>query len=416
MHSRANGPTEMEDISRSPKRARISEDATAAIETQCAHSETALEIDHMILDYSTFRTIQACFASLYPDLSGDSSRSLQNSLAVSDSFMSIFKARHPEYKADAELRLRVVLLKLATLFTQRLTSNPTNPSRSALESLRAANQERARAWIGSADRMPTASFDATPFDDELPISHSELERNRAHVLNALDVPAEDGADEGAFYGTSSCVSLLDVLPLFIQVSAARNAMSSSNLTDRWMQLACEFMIQACLEQYLVFGANGSDTMDEAFAWGYEANEDDKMDIPNGKTWDAKEDEINEMFEDEVYAAEVEGWSSTKTSYLSELFLPKEVIESDAQEEVHRVAVTSHLEMVAVKHPIASFESSLLNFLEALSNSIPEPVLVQLERGQLDGMTKQQTQDFLTECGVGSTSFFEDLVGFKKAAD
>ena len=359
----------------------------------------------MILDYVANQTIEACFASRNLEHSGQS-KSLASNLAMSDAFLSIFRARHPIYKPDPELRLRILLLKLSTLFTQRLTSNPATPSRAALLALRSAHQVRARSWIGSADRIPSATFNTDPLDASV-ILPQGLERNRAHVLHELGIPAEDEDYDDAFYGTTSCLSLLDILPLFMQVSAARNAMNGSNLTELWMTLACEFMLQACLEQYLVFGAQGSDAVDEAFAWGY--NEDVWQDVDADMAAQIARDdlkEMNEMFEDEDYATEVEGWSDTKMSYLEQLFLLNGGDSgSDAKYSV------AHLETVAAAFPISTFETSLLKFLEALSKSIPEPILVQLEAGKLDGMTGQGTQEFLIDCDVDPAKVFEAAIQF-----
>ena len=415
-----NGCADPIDAGRSAKRARLSEDAVAAIETQCAQSETSLDVDHMILDYVAYQTTNACFASRKVGQQSDSSKSLASNLAISDSFVSIFKARHPTYKPDPELRLRILLLKCTTLFTQRLTSNPTVPAQSSLVNLRRANQERARAWFDSNDRLPSSSFDPTPFDRDLPTSQQQLERNRAHVLRGLEIPAEDEDYEDAYYGTSSCLSLLDILPFFMQVSAARNAMNDSNLTDRWMQLACSFMLQACLEKYLVFGAKGVYAIDEAFSWGYKEHEHDEIDVDVGHGMTSGIDsEVNAMFEDEEYATQVEGWDDIKAAYITLLFSPRSENGSSSQnlpstsaEGAKRMEPISHLETVAAKYPIASFEASLLKFLEALSNSISEPVLAQLENGKLHGMTEQQTQKFLLDCGVDTGNFFEVPVGFK----
>lgn len=368
----------------------------------------------MILDYTTHQTIKICLASRKADSHTSSSKILSSTLAMSDAFLPVFRARHPTYTPDTELRLRILLLKLATLFTQRLTSNPTTPPQQALQALRAHNQERARTWIGSADRIPSGAFETARFDEELPINQIELERNRAHVLNELGIPAEDEIYEDAFYGTSSCITLLDLLPLFMQVSAARNAMNESNLTELWMELACEFMLQACLEQYLVLGTHGTDAVDEAFAWGYQRANSDHRDSEAGQNEDKDDgDEVNEMFEDQDYTTEVEDWSDTMTTYISQLFPPGSKSEgsifsvpSSDDEDSGTIGLVPHLEAVATQYPIAAFEMSLLSFLEALSKSISEPVLHQLEIGKLAGMTEQQTSDFLADCGIASLAWPE----------
>lgn len=394
-----NGFTHDEHAARHRKRIRLSEDAFAAIQTRCAHEATSLEVDHMILDYTAYNTINACLASRNLEQQSRSSKSLSASLSMSNAFLSIFKARHPSYNADPELKFRIKLLKLVTLFTQRLTHNPTTPSETSLESLRGSNLQRAWNWIRDTSNAPSASFSVDGFDAQLPIPAQELERNRALTLQELDIPAEDEESEELFYGTSSCVSLLDILPLFMEVSAARNAMNASNLSERWMNLASELMLQACLEQYLVVGAQGTDVVDEAFAWGYEgeppANVHHNVDI-------------NDMFEDEEYATEVEGWSQIKRSYLERLFPSKETFVGKGYSDDRSIArpIVSLLETVAIEFPIGPFEASILDFLDALSKSIPKPLLVQLESGKLDGMSEEETQDFLKDCGVSMARPFE----------
>ena len=410
-----NGIREHEDTGRPHKRARLSDnDGVAAIQTQCVPTDTALEVDHMILDYTAYKTIEACFASRRSEPQSGSARSLANSLTMSDSFLSIFKARHSTYRPDPELRLRILLLKLTTLFTQRMTSNPTTPAQPALQELRQSNEQRAQYWQHNVWHCPSSSFDTDSFRNNLPISQQELERNRAHVLHELGIPAEDEDYEDAFYGTSSCISLLDIMPLFMKVSAARNAMSGSNLTERWMQLACDFMLQACLEQFLVFGAQGSDAIDEAFAWGYVEDGHGHINgIEEGEPAMSNRDEVDAMFEDDEYAMEVEGWSETKASYLNQLFPSvaggTRSIDSDPatakDDTVTSEDVVSHLETLAARFPIATFEASLLGFLEALSKSIPDPVLIQLEAGKLDGMTARETEEFLVECGVSTANVY-----------
>jgi hypothetical protein len=69
---------------------------------------------------------------------------------------------------------------------------------------------------------------------------------------------------------------------------------------------------------------------------------------------------------------------------------------------------THLYAVSLRIPWADTDASILKFLSALASSgdadksslLPQPVLAQLERGQLDGMTEDETRDFLENtCGL-----------------
>lgn len=386
---------------RPTKRQRLSDAGRPAIWAPCAQAETSLEVDIMILDHVAFQATKTCLDSRKSQQTGSniSSSSLGRHLQLADSFTSIFKARHPNYRPDAELRLRLLLLKMTTLFTQRYTLNPTTPDRESLKALRDSSLKRARNWLDTSDFAHECNYSPDAFQYMNPIASEALERNRAHVLHQLGIPAEDEAYEDAFYGTSSCVSLRDLVPLFIEVSAASSGIHGSALTERWMRLACEFMLQACLEQYLICGAQGEDALDEPFAWGYCGRERIAGDTVGGD--ESREAQINEMFEDDNYATEVEGWTALKAEYIKELIpdhLPQQIGIDEWDTDVG-----PHLESVASKHPIDEFEASTLKFLEALMMSIPEPVLLQLEKGQLDGMSKGETEDFLKQCGVAPSA-------------
>ncbi|KAK5131384.1 hypothetical protein LTR08_000987 [Meristemomyces frigidus] len=414
-----------EGSERPAKRAR--KDAHAVAEERTTHDDTALEVDILILDYAVYESIAACLASRDP--STDTPVSLAHSLAMTKDFVAIFKARHPTY-TDLELRFRMRLLQFAILFTQRLTRNPATPARADTQHLRANNLDRARRWIGTAERVPSAAYTTEPFDTPSSFPTTEkLEHNRAYVLYELDIPAEDEAYEDSFYGTVSCVSLLDLLPMFMQVSAARSAHNSA--TEDWMQLACEFMLQACLEQYLVCGAQGSDAVNEAFAWGYRDSagtegRESGEEVDN-KREGGDDEEVNDMFEDPVYESEIDGWRQVREHYIAWLFPPAKSSKdtysvptpSDDAGDSDRPPVAtdlvSQLEMAAAEHPIATFENTMLKFLSELSQSVTRPILVQLEAGALDGMSKEETSEFVRSCGLSTAEFCKGPVGVQSCS-
>ncbi|KAK0928554.1 hypothetical protein LTR29_017377 [Friedmanniomyces endolithicus] len=405
----ANGRPQREGTAdpRPKKRIRLDDGTHAAIETRCASESTSLEVDIIILDYLAYQSIGACFASRRPRANLSLAVSLAHNLSMTDTFLALFKHRHLHYTLDAELRFRLLLLKLAALFTQRLTRNPSTPSPTSLIQLRETNHVRARDWLST---VTTQNLPGMPIDANMLLHSPEnLDRNRAHVLHSLDLPAEDEAYEDAYYGTADSVAYLDLLPLFVQVSAARNAMMDpSGLTDAWMRMAAEFMLQAVLEQYLVFGSRGAEVIEEAFAWGLRAADGQRMEVDGEEV-----DEVNDMFTDAVYETEVEEWADIKKAYLAELLPPADEKQAKSSKDTPLIpssddgsSVTSpafdfvpRLEKAAEKYPIAAFETHVLGFLEALAQSIPEPVLVQLEKGQLDGMSKESTQEFLGNCGL-----------------
>lgn len=388
------------------KKRRLDINDAPAISRRSTDNNLSLEVDIMILDYTAYQATLSCIASR--SASGiATSAVLRHNLAMADSFTAIFKARHAEYVMDNELRFRLLLLKFVILFTQRLTRNPTTPSKERLQELRKTNLKRARLWRGRVE-------DSAPFGDtDTKVEQQEIERNRAHVLCELNVPAEDEEYEDAFYGTSVCLTLLDLLPLFMRVSALRDAMTGSEdkVTELFLCLAAEFMLQACLEQILVVGTKRDleDLVGEAFAWGF------------NKHGEGEDEEINTMFTDPVYDIELQDWKLIKEAYYFQL-LPQETSTStdagiipsspDAMERIPASDTIDRLKAVAAKYPIARFERSILDYLSAMAGSISKPMLVQLEDGELDSMSRQETQQFLQDCGLSVARFFETPIGFK----
>lgn len=396
----------------------------ANIFTKTGDDRVSLEVDHMILDYLSYEATKAVLASRMSN--NLHSPSLENKLTMVDTFLEMFKARHPSYVPDAELRFRLLLLKFATLYCSRFDRTTAVPSNHALHGLRENNTARAMAWIENADRMPSGKYDLSGLESGPSSDHSNVDANtslrqhdnveswrndtrhkttttarqqaylesrRAYTLKVLKRPAEDEIYEDAFYGTSACLSLLDLLPSFMGVIAARNELNNSNLSTGLMELAAQFMLQASLEQYLACGATGCDAIDEAFAWGlkptHPAKGHKKADL-TAQDGDGTADllsEVDRMFQSEDNnSQENPDWHDIKASHIAEL------AHSDSQ------TLRQHLEDVAYGYPIAEFEETVLQLLAGLAASLPEPVLLQLEKGSLDGMSRGETQEFLQDCG------------------
>lgn len=111
------------------------------------------------------------------------------------------------------------------------------------------------------------------------------------------------------------VSLLDILPSFFTVTAHLARLGSDfNVTPTWMALAAEFMMQAALEQFLIYGAKGSVEAEEAFAWGHNPDTSEAMDVDGA---DALNDDrlVNEMLRGPEDNAELAGWRGIRNEYL-----------------------------------------------------------------------------------------------------
>ena len=331
-------------------------------------------------------------------------------LAISmvDSFLHSFQLRHPSAGVAMSLKLRLKLLRLTCLFTHRLSRCRSTPSREALEGLRLKNRKRAERFnqsltieatrtsrkrnrdgdLVSTSASTSAASVATnsaimhsissAFAQELPIPQESVERNRESVMKTLQVtvsvtspsPSESPSlslssssstspsaapsntsvpsKSTSFYGTPDSVSLLDLLPFFISLSAARAHLGPGAeqfvAQPRWMHLAAEWMLQAVLEQYRVFGAEGSGSVEESFAWGYcgescrGANNERGTTTEDGDAGERKTDgeEEEESLVNALFARDAEGnkeddvtgdgvtlvenetWTRTKREYMQKV--------------------------------------------------------------------------------------------------
>lgn len=257
--------------------------------------------------------------------------SAEPSLTISmvDSFLRSFQFRHPSACVAKSLKLRLKLLRLTCLFTFRLGRCESTPSREELKELRRANRKRAEKFNSSSSTMSLGgkrkrkrdSSSVTAFTTAsilahtnnagsvqgLPFAEETLQQNRELALKILltstsssaSIPPTSSSSPPSslssslsspsylstatslkpFYGTPDSVSLLDLLPFFVSTSAARANLGHEAeefvVQPRWMELAAEWMLQAVLEQYRIFGAEGADVIEEAFAWGYSRAIDDE---------------------------------------------------------------------------------------------------------------------------------------------
>jgi hypothetical protein len=433
-----------------PKRIRLNI-SRGLLTTRRANAQTSLEVDLLMLDYLTDCCIQAslhCRARLSPLQRDAAFQAANEALHLVNDLLALFPERHPQHNLathDPKLRFRLLLLKFTVLFTQRYRPSrgqngehcAAKPSKESLKKLREENTARARKWIGSAERLPTNGRAVAAFEKCLPLPQRALNEGREKVLEACGQPAdsarhygetEQGAvsaidhsdNEDSSYGDpSTTLTLLDMLPLFMQVSAACHAFmpEGSPMTFQLMKLFNELALQSCLEQYLVLGASGTDCIDEAFAWRLRDDLDDNDKHPGISSQEDDDSLSTFEIENMLRTAEEEPdededgnpvpkWSKFLSAAVDRLFPTSDAerIKGHGGDDV----LHTHLHALSLRMPWADTDASILIFLSALasggdvgkSSLLPRPVLAQLERGRLEGMTEDETRDFLENtCGL-----------------
>ncbi|MCJ1246535.1 hypothetical protein MMC30_003743 [Trapelia coarctata] len=328
---------------------------------------TLLDVDTLILDYllyaanSTLLNVARARRSNY--LSGTESRQAELLIQMVSSFLAIFRSNHPSAPISSTTSFRLSLLKFTTLFTCRFAPSSSSVSLVDLHLLRRQRRERAHHFVGHDDFL--ADLDLAAFSASLPLLPSSLRAHRDRLLAAF-TPSNDTSPatlpdihEG-YYDAPASLSILDTLPLFMNLCAAQTALHGNNVTERWMRLAACYMASAALEQYLVHGASGLYPMLEAFAYGFDAS----------STAEAGSEElaVTNMFWGGEDAREVDGWREIRGEHLAALLPPE------------GVPLETHLSELASKElDLVPFEGEVVEFLGTLLHAQAAPVLVQLEK-------------------------------------
>ncbi|KAF2096525.1 hypothetical protein NA57DRAFT_78128 [Rhizodiscina lignyota] len=345
---------------------------------RCADPETLLQTNEMILEYLFYNATKALLAERRAAKEGSTLEHASMPdlpLQMVDAFLPIFRHNHSADTIDDKLRFRLRLLKFATLFTRRFVQSGTTPSAENLEALRQTLETRASEWFAEVEE----TLEVEAYFMQLGLPADRLQHTKDSFAHQLSL----SPTSAAFYGTPESVSLLDVLPSFLVASSAMRDVFSTNITQMFMELAAEFMMQASLEQYLAYGNRGADPLKMCFAWGWRETPSSAL---------QEEQEINKMFRDEDLDQEVDGWAAVRTGYVRRLQPPSDDIN-----------INKHLEHVAMESNIGLFEDKILNFLEAMLQAIDPPDLEQLERGQVAGLSHEETEELMQHVGFHSTN-------------
>ncbi|KAI9798561.1 MAG: hypothetical protein M1833_004698 [Piccolia ochrophora] len=356
-----------------------------------ADPSTQCEVDEMILDYVLAKSIEALNKESLATHKDDKpcvpdTSEADVALAMVDcelgrlkayAFLVLFKSNHPNRVVHPALRFRLRLVKFLAIYTRRLFPSSSAQSMADLEHLRQQNDARTRKWLSLCQQyssVPSADDPRlTPFASSLPLSEHDLRSNRYRALSAFGLQ-----DQMGHYGCPASTTLLDMLPAFMYLSASIvNTIDTWTVGAEWVDTAAGFILQAVLEQYLIYGNKGAGPLREAFAWGFNAQ---------GQPDHNDDEKVNAMFrcdEEATYPI----WGEIKADRLKAL-LPRPQIEASI-----------HLEGLATRFPMKEFSRKLLGYLADLSRLPARPALVQLESGKLDGLSREETKALRERVGL-----------------
>ncbi|KAK2757845.1 hypothetical protein FQN54_004251 [Arachnomyces sp. PD_36] len=316
-----------------------------------AQAETSLDVDLMILDY----LMCSCIRGVLHDRDaqrrdGVYTENTQRVLSTFTEFQDIFKVNHPGYTPSEHVEIKLQILTFANLFLCRQIESPWSPCPEGVRDKRAKDTARAADWLRHNNH--DAPFDPWNGAQAPQLNQETLGNNRRRMISEMQISRED-----VLRDLETTTSLLDILPKFMTIISTLATYCRSE-AELWGKYASEFMLQASLEQFYVYGATKPTVVDEAFAWDQIVSADRSQ---------------TEM--DTVPQAE------QKATYKA-LLLPD-----------RNISWNWHLREVANKFSLLCFEDAILDLLELLLNLLPKPILTQLEEGKLEGLSESETADF-----------------------
>ncbi|KAL8656221.1 MAG: hypothetical protein Q9226_002734 [Calogaya cf. arnoldii] len=162
---------------------------------------------------------------------------------------------------------------------------------------------------------------------------------------------------------SQAMSLEQTLPLFLALSAAQNELQGSTITEIWMMLAAGYMAQAYIEQVVVYQNERPGLLEEAFHWGYD--EDCHAEEAS------EERQINDMFGAD--GSSIRLWASIRAEHVE-------------------------AGMAAGTLSVVTFKEKVSEFLAGLLSAYQPPLLIQLESGEVDGLSRKATETLKLRSG------------------
>ncbi|KAJ4348306.1 uncharacterized protein N0V89_009680 [Didymosphaeria variabile] len=335
------------------------------------------DVDLTIMDFLAYKATDLVFewrASSDPHQSD-----LPSALVtMTAEWRTFLKHKHSGRRLNSQAAFRSRLLQFSLLFTHRLNHEQTWTTEESLGELRTQNRKRGQYWL-HAGHAPALD---RPFDpaSEFPLSDGALAEHRHNLACSIGQPQERRRWVTDLEGTPTLHCLL---PLFVELTAARVRLGDWVPSEGWMDLLGHFMLHAVLEEYLLNGAYSEDTFNTIFAFGCPGNErqsDDGSDVEAMRCLFCSHGHPHEQ---------IPGWSEVKERYVEKVSsaLSKWLITTANDNKLLPPSNLSPsfvqaMERAQERHSYVDFENNVIAFLKYLHDELVKPDLVQVEEGRV----------------------------------
>lgn len=233
-----------------------------------------------------------------------------------------------------------------------------------------------------------------------------------HVEASRSLPVE-GSQSTFHRDARRAVPLVDLLPPFMELSAEIVALTQTDVSSVWLQLASEFTTQAAIEVVLEAATSlewtevDHDTIMACFGWGLSMKMSDFSRVLESEESSVADTEkkIHHMLQStgDNPDSQTPPWDELNSHAVKEFSLntdlpydQSEVIEWDMGVKRKQI---SYLQ---ADHPVHQFEAQILHYIENLqkvwAQLNEEPVLLQIEQGRLQGLNGEEFQAFMDRVG------------------
>lgn len=375
-------------------------------ETRCVPPDYALDVDVMVLDYLLHTTIKAHVDDFKNARTPGTAATLTE---IFDTFIKLFKHNHGEHQLSQETEFSLRLLEFVVLFTQRRNPKvlPTSTLTHLKESSRRNTVVRMHWW-------DTARTDSEVAESTTASKITDAWRDYFQPSPTTDDTASPAQDQLRAKAAAQ-ILLVELLPRFLDLSAEMGFNMDQSINEQWMNLAAEFMLQSAWEKHAYLDATPEEEpLKTEFAWGWwplqaripvvdgMTREDVLLERTVGMMFGADDDDDEE--ENSEIVRESPTWSKVRLRYLCSFSIPqdeereKQHGESDStsirkQRQRTQKRQLQRLKEIAEEFPMKVFERRIVDFLEGCWKLERTPLLVQIERGKIDGFTSEEFEEF-----------------------
>ncbi|KAF2629948.1 hypothetical protein BU25DRAFT_456369 [Macroventuria anomochaeta] len=313
--------------------------------------EDQFDVDHTILDFLVYKTTATVFE--WQASANKWESDLPDALVtMTAEWRSFLSKKHQGRRLSSQAAFRSRLLQFVLLLTHRYHPSTRWTDTNGLHSLRDQNMRRGKLWASTQTPDPIL-----PLEGSYRVPGDELLFAREQRMAVLSLPTS--FDIGMF-NDSDHASLHDLLPLFVELTAARASLGDEwQPTSGWFDLAGQFMLQAVIDEYLIHRQCSTAAFTSIFAFGSSGIQREDVEGADIRA-------VRNVFCRDGYALEeLPEWTRIRRRY---------VIEARA---------IATLENIESRHSYVKFEDSLVSFLQHLHDTAVKPDLIQVEEGRIN---------------------------------